>query len=76
MLKFIRKRISNFLFGFSGTLIYCPFCGSAHVKFGKSQIALQDDKHKETYLVKCKNCGAVGQIHEGWIAPRGREIND
>lgn len=59
----LRKKIKNILFGFTGTAIHCPKCKSMNVTFGKSTI----NGNIESYDVKCKDCGAVGNIVETWF---------
>jgi ribosomal protein S27E len=56
------KRIVGWLFGFTGTAIYCPKCKSMNVTFGDTVI----NCNAETYDVKCKDCGATGTITEKW----------
>lgn len=35
---FIKKKLKNILFGFTGTAIHCPYCKSMNVGFGKSHL--------------------------------------
>jgi len=64
--KSIYKAISNWWFGFEGTLIYCPKCKSPKVKFGEITYLKGMAKDVETYPVYCNNCGATGEISETW----------
>ena len=60
------KTFKNLLFGFKGTLIYCPDCTSANVTYGKITNTLSDSQLKQVYPVKCNDCSAEGYITEKW----------
>lgn len=50
------------------TAIYCPFCKSPFVSHEKPDVVV-DTYHKETYMVKCVKCGAIGMVGEVWDIP-------
>lgn len=60
------KRLNNWLFGFTGTLIYCPKCKSSRVKFGEITKNEGIVGNMETYPVTCLDCGAEGIVSETW----------
>lgn len=68
------KKIKNLLFGFTGTLIYCPYCKSPHVRtVGKSTIVEKDGEWYETYNMQCKDCKSKAKMYEVWVEANEEE---
>lgn len=61
-----KKAFDKYKNKFVGTKIICPKCHSREILHSESTIE-NGLIRKETYTVKCKNCGCNGQITETWI---------
>jgi DNA-directed RNA polymerase subunit RPC12/RpoP len=67
LFKSIIIKISKQLLGsYKGTIIYCPYCGSAETEYYD---LIHEDKgcfKTDNYKIKCKSCGAKGLVKEVW----------
>lgn len=62
----VLRWLKNFLFGFRGTAIYCPYCKSYNVEPTTESQILNNGKWHETYHLECKKCHAVAHMTEMW----------